>query len=230
MKKIAIGIFIMVSVFSFIFCKQQEQTSTPAQTQAQTQTTEEFKAVITTYSGKVTLNGQPVTRGSIIKSGDVLETDPAGSCEIMIKDKNILMLKGGKVVFNVKGSNNTIQLERGWFAGVTKQKFTEQGEFNISTPTALAGVRGTSFCIKVIKPAETYFCVCNGVIRLKGQGQEESAAETVRAAHHQSKKFVKDANGKIKVINNAGLLFHDDNSVNAMAKKIGVTVNWNHVD
>lgn len=229
MKKISFAIILFAGFFTFIQCKKEVPASSST-TQQQTPVQEEFKAVITTYNGKVTLNGKPVTRGTIIKNGDVLETDAAGSCEMMIKDKNIFSLKGGKMVFNITRNINSIQVERGWFAGITKQKFTEQGEFSITTPTAVAGIRGTAFCMKVIRPEETYFCVCNGIIRLKGQGQEEQAAETVRSAHHTSKKFVKDASGKIKVIPNAGLLFHDDRGVEAMAKKIGVTVNWNHVD
>jgi ferric-dicitrate binding protein FerR (iron transport regulator) len=185
---------------------------------------------ITSYKGKITVNSQAVVAiNKEIKPGDVIETTPDSSCDITVNEKNILRIKPDtKLILNISGKESTIQLEKGWLAGVTKKVFTREGKFTVKTPTVVASVRGTSFCLKVENEKSTYFCVCNGAIELKGEGSAKN--EKVEAAHHSARRFSKDSTGSLIEDNNPGLLYHDDSGIEEMAKIINETVDWSKPD
>jgi hypothetical protein len=160
----------------------------------------------------------------VVKAGDTIETAQASSCQFLIKDKNIFIIKANsKLEYNISETANDLKLVKGWFAGVTKEKFTKSGMFTISTPTAVAGIRGTSMCIKVENERSSYMCVCNGVINLKGSS--ETTGENVEAAHHKAKRFKLNQAGTLSV-EDAPMLYHNDDTLNSLAKKIGITINW----
>jgi hypothetical protein len=187
---------------------------------------DDILTVIAAYGGRVTINNHAITAtGCAVHYGDLIETGDKSFCEMVINDKNILRLnQGSALVFNISGKDGSLDLKRGWLAGVTKKIFSEDRTYLINTPTVVASVRGTSFCTKVENPASTYFCVCNGKIELKNDSSE--AGELVVSPHHTARRFKKGADGSIQVDKNPGLLYHKDSGIEEMAKIIKVKVDW----
>ena len=213
-RKIICSIFILILLFS-ISCKKESVTNT--------------NGVILTYAGNVLINSKAAKRGTIIKFGDVITTQANSSCEIIVAEKNIFRLgANSKMIFNISKTQNSIDLKKGWLSGVSKKKFTSQGEFFVNTPTAVAGVRGTAFCLKIESPKKTYFCVCNGVINLKTSNNDQR--ETISAAHHAARRYIRDDDGNIRVDTNQTLDYHTDKTLEKLAKKINVTIDWTAPD
>jgi len=186
-------------------------------------------ATIIALGGEVTLNGAKPSLGSKIAFGDAIETGEKSFCEIVVKDKNVFRMGAStRLVFRVSADSNILQLDRGWFAGVTRKIFTKQLEYLIKTPTVTAGVRGTSYCIKVEKPESTYFCVCNGSIDLRDEPGKPG--ERVTTAHHKGRRYTRDTDGRIAIDKKPGMLYHDDAGLEALAKKIGETIDWTKPD
>jgi hypothetical protein len=87
------------------------------------------------------------------------------------------------------------------------------------------GVRGTSFCVWV-DAESTYVCACNGEVRtIDAKGNHE---ETLAAAHHVARLFA--AKGSTLTVEAVGMLHHTDESVEAVASRIGYTIDWNKID
>ncbi len=98
--------------------------------------------------------------------------------------------------------------------------------FYVRTATATAGVRGTSFFMKVEDPTTTYVCLCNGVLRLD-DGTQVTGLD-LEAAHHASYRVInKDGTPTLE---KAPMLYHDDASMQSLASKIGYTIDWTTVD
>ncbi len=185
---------------------------------------------ISAYTGVVKVNNQPVLAiNKEIKQGDIVETMPDATCDIIINEKNILRLKPDtKLILYLSGKQAKLNLQKGWLAGVTRKIFSKEGKYTIETPTVTAAVRGTSFCLKVENEKSTYFCVCNGTIELKGE--KSTRSEKVEAAHHVARRFLIDNNGFLVEDNNPGMLYHDDHGIEEMAKIINESVNWGKPD
>jgi len=174
--------------------------------------------------GDVKINGKPAKDGALVNFGDIIETGNDGVCQIIIGSKNLIKLNtNSKLTFNVSKDISSLVLDRGWMAGVTRQKFTKEGKYTIKTPTAIAAIRGTSYCVKVESPESTYFCVCNGTINLEGKGEK---GEDVTAAHHAAKRFTLDKSGRVKTDSKVGMLYHNDKGVEELAEKIQEKVDW----
>lgn len=189
----------------------------------------ELKAVISSVVGDVKVNDAPVTApGRAIVKGDLVVTGPEANCEITVNERNIFRLgKATTLRFMLTPTSGELQLEKGWFAGISKKLFSRESTYRIKTPTVVASIRGTSFCGKVEKPESTYFCVCNGSIELTG---DRTQRERVTSFHHAARRFTRGADGRITIDANPGLLYHDDAGLEALAKKIGLTIDWTEAD
>ena len=100
-------------------------------------------AVLSFIAGEVKVNGETVTAtGKPIHYNDVIETGDNGTCRIQIGEKTVLQLKSGsRLEYKVSAKDNTLKLDRGWLAGITRKIFTSQGKYTVQTPTMVASVR-----------------------------------------------------------------------------------------
>jgi hypothetical protein len=185
-------------------------------------------AKLTFTTGTVILNGNLIkTPGIVIKTGDTITTADKSTCRIQIGDKTMLQLKAdSQLTYNISANSNALDLQKGWLAGITRKKFTKQGKYLIKTPTVVASIRGTSYCVKVEDPDNSYFCVCNGTINLAGS--DKTSGEDVAAKHHAGRRFTKNSDGSI-TSQEAGMLYHGDETIEALAKEIGESVDWGKV-
>jgi len=176
---------------------------------------------IHSFAGDVTVNSAVKARiGMTIKPGDRISVGERAFCLIKINEKNVIRL-GADSEFSYDDKKESIELKKGWMSGVFRKKFTRQGELLIKTPTVTASIRGTAVCTKVESDKSSYFCVCNGIVRLEGD-----ETETVKSSHHMGRRYVLGSNGNIKVERNPGLLYHTDKDLEKIAELIDEKMDW----
>ena len=214
MKKIA-AVMIFFAIFS---CGKKDSAST------------EVISTVTAYEGTVLINGNPVkATGTAVHFGDLITTADKAFCDITFNEKNIIRLKDRSVlIFKISTVESILDLQDGWLSATMKKIASANGEVIIKTPTVTASIRGTSFCTKVENKDSTYFCVCNGKIELKDANGKTS--DTVISAHHAGRTYTKEKDGSISINKNPGVLYHTDAGLEALSRKIGITVDWTKAD
>lgn len=179
--------------------------------------------------GDVFANGRAIDTGDALTGANIIKTGDASTVEIMFAGRNIFRL-GPNSVFRIDFSQakKTVNLDKGEFTSVLKKlaRTTGDASFVIKTPTANAGVRGTSFHVMVDEKS-TYFCACNGSVDL----DDGVAADQVNLtnAHHGARIFAKQADGSIQVTT-AGLQGHTDADLETLGNRIGYNLDWNKAD
>jgi ferric-dicitrate binding protein FerR (iron transport regulator) len=180
--------------------------------------------------GDVTVNGVAVDIGTKLPGQSLIRTGKGSSVEVVFGDRNIFHL-GAQTVLKIDFSTaaKQVSLDKGLFTSVLKKLAVLTGSnptFVLRTPTTSAGVRGTSFHVTVTDNS-TYFCTCNGEVDLQADGS--SGVIVLANAHHGSRVFTRGKDGKVSVVA-GGLQDHTDATVEGLAKKIGVTIDWTKPD
>lgn len=185
----------------------------------------EINGHIIDIEGDVAVNEKPAKIGDKIRYGDRVVTGKEASCIIKVSDDSIIQIKNdARMTFNISEveKESAISLLSGWFAAILKNKHV-----SIHTPTAVAGIRGTIVCIKVESDVSTYTCTCNGTIDYSARG--DKAVQTITAVHHKARYFLKMNDGKI-VSTPGHMRYHQDSDIEALAEKIGLSINWTTTD
>ena len=184
------------------------------------------KGVIEYFEGEVLLDGNEVELGQEVSLGSTIQTGPDSYCELVFGRKNIFQVQENTLaVLNIDETHGSINLETGAVAAVFKRLRTldpESNEFLISTQTAMAGVRGTSLYVRVEDADNTYICICNGKLALADN--DNGSKMSVSAQAHKANRFTRK-NGVISVAP-ARLAYHNSNSMDALARKIKTSINW----
>jgi len=104
-----------------------------------------------------------VNIGTIVMPGDVLVTGSGSSVVVAIKNRGIMKIgENSEVAFKellvIDEENNSavVNLTRGKIISGVK-KLIKTSKFNVETPTAVVGVRGTSFMVAVQKEEDSAF-------------------------------------------------------------------------
>ncbi len=178
--------------------------------------------------GEVTANGKATVEGALLTGPVVLKTGKASLLEVVFDDRNVFRL-GANTTVKVDFSKlaKTVTVENGAFSSVLKKLAAVAGSpaFVLKTRTASAGVRGTSFHVEVLGD-RTYFCTCNGEVEVADAKGKQ--AVTLTNAHHGSRVFTL-SKGKIAVAE-GGLEGHDDASMETLAQRIAVAIDWTKPD
>jgi len=176
--------------------------------------------------GNVTVDARSASIGDVVPYGATIRTDAASECDVAFREKNIVRLgELTTLVFNPGNLQVGSSLERGSLALVLKNLVNgaaQDHNFYIRTPTTAAGVRGTLFFIRVEDPQTTYVCTCNGTIQL--EDGSKVGERDVRAAHHVAYRI--HSEGGSLSATSAPLLYHTDADMEALAARVGVTVDW----
>ena len=184
---------------------------------------------VTYLEGTVTVDGVDAQVGDTVPAGSLVVTAAQSLVEIQFSSRNVMKLaEKTTLLFNPSNLQTGSELRQGALTLVLKKLLVGangQG-FRVRTPSAVAGVRGTSFFIKVESPTSTYVCACNGDVQVLDS--EGSALKDLAASHHKA-VWIKDAGGAPQ-LTDAPLLYHTDADMEKAAADIGWSIDWNVVD
>ncbi|MBN1834714.1 MAG: FecR domain-containing protein [Spirochaetales bacterium] len=184
------------------------------------------RGVIEYVEGDVLLNRGRAEIGQEVPLGAVIQTAEGSICEVVFAGKNIFRIEPLSTArIEIEEGRGLIDLQKGALAAVfykLQRLSASGGAFRLQTPTAVAGVRGTAFYIRVETPERTYICTCNGRTRLSDIG--ESFRREVTSDHHKALRFVRQGT-VIKAVQ-APLLYHDDPLMDGLAARIGARIPW----
>ncbi len=152
--------------------------------QAHAATKIEGIAIVMSVSGDVqmqkkgTTSWQPVTKSTNLKSGDHIKTGSASSCLIRWSGGNSVKLaafttmKIDKLEKNpAAGSeNSSINMWNGKVYAKVNKMNGSQSSFEVRTPTAIAGVRGTQLSVAVGSDGTTDVGCFDGSVQVNGVG------------------------------------------------------------
>lgn len=186
---------------------------------------------ISYLEGQVTVDNVPAAIGDAVPLGATIRTAAVSLCEIVFREKNILRL-GDQTTFVFNPSNLQVgsDLQKGALTLVLKNLVTGAAgdhSFFVRTPTAAAGVRGTSFFVKVEDANTTYICMCNGAATIDGGA--DPAGFDLESSHHAAYRLSTSGRGATSV-SKAPLLYHTDEDMEGLAAKIGVSIDWSSID
>ncbi len=174
-------------------------------------------------SGKVLVNGKAAKTGNSLRYGDKLETKEKSSCIFRLGNKNVFKIRSNsRVTLRFSKQHASIQLKKGWLAGVMKGKKLWKRKFKIHTPLVSAGVRGTSFVLKVENPNSVYFCTCNG--RISFIDANKHNAHELSKTHHGGERYLQQDDEII--IKKTGMKYHDDETIEDLAEEIDEEIDW----
>ena len=181
--------------------------------------------------GDVRVDGEEVYIGQRVEAGSWIQTGSDGYCEVQFEGPNIIQFQPDTVArLSVSAAGRDLDLRTGSVGMVLDRLQTISqniaGGFAVRTPTAVAGVRGTAFFIKVESQNSTYVCTCNGV--LEQSTSESGDFVTVEAEHHEAFRF--SAVGGEFVRRPAPSLYHSDEHMDLLAEKVGVTIPWGSIE
>jgi len=175
----------------------------------------DVKTVIKAFSGSIQINGSTIPGvGQIqIKHGDIIETAGNSFCDIMIDDKKVIRVReNSRMTLNLSSGESSLKIDRGLVTVVTKEKYSAEGRYRITTPAVSASITGRSFCIKVENEKSTYICLCSGKINFTG--------EYITSDSHKSWKFTRAEDGSIIKVPDPGMLYHNDFGIEQLARII----------
>lgn len=185
------------------------------------------RAKVSTVSGQVNLNGTQAFVGDAVPDGAVVETGKNSFCAVVFDDRNAVSIGAEtRLTLSLDGPQKTIDIVKGVVASLVRRlarvRVGKSYPYTVKTPTAICGVRGTAFFVKVEGPNRTYVCLCNG--RLDLSGAAGGKVEHLSAAHHQA--FFVDRKGASVIMSQAPMSFHTDGDMEALGTLIGERLHW----
>ncbi len=112
----------------------------------------------------------------IVHPGDIIETEADGRVEIIVNRESVIRMKGNtrltfKEFRNIKNnrSRTSIDLKTGTLWTKVKKFAGKISRFELSLPTAIAGVQGTVYQTSVASDSTTEIKVYNGKVAVKNQ-------------------------------------------------------------
>lgn len=178
MKQAAV---ILIFLSAVLFCGKNTESPSSAQT---------VKAAVTYITGEVFREKagarQKLEVGTMLEQQDIVITGSGSSIDMMVKGIGILKLGAdsrmeiGSLVASREGSGSVeVKLHRGELGSFVNRE-DARSNYTIVTPTAIAGVRGTSFLTTVerlpegtTRAPEVKIAVLSGSVAVNLPGQEE---------------------------------------------------------
>ncbi|AVQ11996.1 Sigma factor regulatory protein, FecR/PupR family [Leptospira santarosai] len=225
MKKLLIvsSIALTTGVLVFNACKKPESSSKAAATGKENSPS----AVVVFSVGETKilhadLTEERATLGASLKTGDKVSTKDKSKVDIQFTDGSAVRISENSVIefdaltINSKGNSDTrLALVSGKvFAKVNKA--SKEDQFSVVTPTAIAGVRGTSFIVDrsktdkaIVKVLDGAVAVAPRLVVLEGLSEEE-------IAKNENLKKIQQSVASSEIVlekNQASVLKADDKSL-----------------
>lgn len=173
-------------------------------------------------SGDVRVNGIVATLATLINPGDIIETFDKSFVIFVVEKDAFILRSNSKMTLPSLAENagkvvsTTFMLERGKALSVLASRRTD-----ISTPTAIIGVRGTGVYLET-DPEKSYVCVCYGTSDV-ATADNPAISETIVSDHHTAPKYIlADPKASTRIVP-APFINHDDQELLLIETLVGRT-------
>ena len=160
--------------------------------------------------GKALVNGQKLTKSTVIEYGDHVETKKGSSFRFNIGKEAFLVNEETKFSLKKEDNTNVIDLVSGSILGTFSK-----GKHKVKTPNMTAGIRGT-VVFAMVKENKSYFCTCYGKTDVHAEHINQNT--TLEATHHN---MIWITDTKIKPATK--MEAHTDEQIRALDKMVGRT-------
>lgn len=177
---------------------------------------------IVELQGEALLNQQPLRAGTVIQTGDSIETGPGSNLVFVIGNSSFLVRQNSRITVARGETLSTVSLLR-IVTGAVASVWGKGTSRQIVTPTLTAGIRGTGVYTEVFpqQDSRSYFCNCYGVVDLAAGGDRDQS----RAEYHQS--FWGEAQPKDgKLLTAAPPINHTDEELEMLAQLVDQRTAW----
>lgn len=240
MKKLLIvsSIALIAGILVFSACKKPTENS-----QAATTGKENSPSAVVVFSvgeAKILhtdLTEEKATLGASLKTGDKVTTKEKSKVDIQFADGSAIRISENSVIdfdalsINSKGNSDTrLALVSGKvFAKVNKASKDDQ--FSVVTPTAIAGVRGTSFIVERSKSDKATVKVLDGAVAVAPRVAALEGLSDEEIAKNEDLKKIQQSLASSEIVlekNQASVMKADDKSLDIKdTSKIGSNVEKN---
>jgi len=167
---------------------------------------------IISASGKVTVNGHPLRKGSIVKPGQTVTTGENAEAIYVIGTNAFLQREATEVHFGANSIREFMRVLNGRILSVFGK-----GNKRILVPNATLGIRGTA-CHLGVEANRTYLCLCYGEvdITLPTSGKEPVL---LKSSHHDNAIYI--PSNKNASIQPATMLDHADSELKLLEVLVG---------
>lgn len=135
--------------------------------------------VASVEGGALTADGKAVEAGAGLPEGVTLRLDK-GKAVVELGDEGRLRLSGPA---ELRLGKRQVELKLGRLLSVLPRL---RAGFSVSTPVAVAAVRGTEFFVEAREDGRTYLCLCEGALEVTGAPGLSLRKTTLRSKHHGS--------------------------------------------
>jgi outer membrane protein assembly factor BamB len=180
-KKLCIVLIIGIVAAVGFSCKDKEEEQPPVETAEEPASEEGFRqptklqGLVTFFSGDVELydgsEWAAAEIGETVEEGYAIKTFENSSCEIQFGKSSIIQLKENtdltfsSVLFDPGNTNVELKLSKGTLLSKV-EKLTVGDSYNVTSPGAICGIRGTQFLVSMDEEQSTTLAVREGKVSL----------------------------------------------------------------
>ncbi|MGD9940692.1 MAG: FecR domain-containing protein [Clostridia bacterium] len=178
--------------------------------------------------GEVLIDGQEPELGDLLGTSFIVQTGKGARCDLVFNTGNALSIGQNALAdFDFSSQVANVRVDRGSLSSVLKKlsQLTDTNSFTVQTANAVAGVRGTSFCVWV-DDSSSYICACNGIVHVEDSNSGND--EVLEAAHHTARLFSRTGTTISKTTDE--MRFHSDELLQSVASRIDYVIDWTNID
>ncbi len=204
--------------------------------------TKQIKALIIQVKGKVLISNKlkaplkdwkPVKSKQVIGKGTYLRTRPKSSCDLLLQNGSKIKIIEKSVIYieNMMAKDKDHKSKLRLYAGTVLSKPTKlsgNSEYTITTPTAVAGVRGTEFIV-TFDQQKTSIAVNEGKVWVKRNISIDAKTQKTEHGKHLKNTALKEVN--LNAGEASDIHVNDHNKIKKAIEKAkkGEKVNIEHI-
>ena len=171
-------------------------------------------------SGQVTVNDQPATLSSRIKSGDTVQTAKNSEIVFVVNSHSMILESESKLVIEQpEGTTESLIIGGLRMLSGKLLSVSRNSAMRVTSATATIGIRGTGFYIES-DPERTYFCACYGATEVEANNDPQSR-ESIATTHHDRPVYIVTDGGTGNNIRSAPFINHTDQELSLIETIVG---------
>ncbi|MCC6807916.1 MAG: FecR domain-containing protein [Deltaproteobacteria bacterium] len=150
--------------------------------------------------GQATVDGAEAYEGMAITDKSVIETKAASQLVFTMFSGSVIAVRENAKVEIANNPDWKKAKKREWtmkmVAGAIWSFLPKGSSYEVATPNAVAGARGTIFYVQATAPDDSYVCDCDGDIELTVAGKKKNMKSKMQHVAHLAKGADKKAKSK----------------------------------